>query len=169
MPDEVQEIVSQAKLSEHFTVLRKAVPIEGLPAGFEQGVLEQRPVLRPGREPEWAEATVAGDKGGHPLGGERIEMMRVTAGREKIHVRVRIDETWRDHLAGAVDDRAGVVGKVTHRSDARALQQDAARPRRGACAVDDQPAPQERFWTMRIVDHVGRSIASKRPSFQRFL
>ena len=61
--------------------------------------------------------------------------MGVTARGEKIRVRVGIDETRRDHLAGTVNRRSRIVGKIADRGN--------------PWAVDDQPPTQEGSLVMR--------------------
>ena len=117
MADQVKEVVGQPELVEYFAILRKAVPIEVLTPSFEQRVFDQVPMLRLGRKPERAEAAVPGDERRDPLRGERIEVMGVSARGEKIHVRVGIDETRCDDLAGTVDGGPRFVGKVADGRD----------------------------------------------------
>jgi len=66
----MNEVVGQPEPGEHFAVLGKAVPVEGFPPSFEEGVFEQASVAGLGREAKRAEATVACNERGHPLRGK---------------------------------------------------------------------------------------------------
>ncbi len=131
---------------EHVEELGEALPAPGDAlgqrcAGDVLDALHQldQPLLLAGSHRRKAHPAVAGDHGGHPVGGGGFQLG--VPGGLAVVVRVDVDEAGRDQAAGGVDRLGGLtVERLADRHDDAVLDRNVGAPRRRTRAVDQRSA-----------------------------